>query len=75
MSEFKENMKLFFKNAVKRGDIKKMEPEIFWSLAYGPFYALVRFHLKDKSIIDHPFELSEAKLKMTFSSVMKGLKS
>lgn len=73
--EFKENMRQFMKNSIKRGDIKKMEPELFWSMTYGPFYALVKFHLQEKSICDASFELTEVKMKQVFSMVIKGLKS
>jgi AcrR family transcriptional regulator len=73
--EFKENMRLFLKNAIKRGEIKKMDPEIFWAMTYGPFYALVKFHLQEKSICDRKFELTEGKMKQTFAMVINALKS
>ena len=75
LSEFKENMKQFLMNAIKRRDIKKMEPEIFWSIAYGPFYALVRFHLNEKSIMSNRFELTETKMKLTFSMMIQAFKN
>jgi TetR/AcrR family transcriptional repressor of multidrug resistance operon len=72
--EFKENMKLFLTNAIKRGDIKKMEPEIFWAVAYGSFYALVKFHLNEKSLMNNRFEFTEDKMKQAFNMVMKSFK-
>ncbi len=74
LTEFKENMKLFLKNAIKRGDISPMDPEIFWSITYGPFYALVKFHLQEKSLANKHFKLTEAKMKQTFSMVMNAFK-
>jgi TetR/AcrR family transcriptional repressor of multidrug resistance operon len=71
LSEFKENMKQFLMNAIKRGDIKKIEPELFWAIAYGSFYALVNFHLNKKSIMGRDFELTEAKMKIAFSMMIK----
>jgi TetR/AcrR family transcriptional repressor of multidrug resistance operon len=73
ISEFKENMKRFVMNAVHRGEMRKVDPEIFWAQAYGPFYALVRFHLEEKSIMSKKFKLTEEKLKQTFKLVIKGL--
>jgi TetR/AcrR family transcriptional repressor of multidrug resistance operon len=74
ISEFKDNMKRFVMNAMLKGDIKRVEPEIFWAQAYGPFYALIRFHLEDKSIMSRKFKLSENIMKQTFKMVIKGLK-
>ncbi len=74
LSEFKESMGAFLKNAIKRGDIPKMEPELFWALAYGPFYALVRFHLQEKSLMDRSYELTEPKMKQAFAMAMKSFK-
>ena len=71
MAEYKEAMQEFLKNAIKRGEMKKMEPELFWSMAYGPFYSLVKFHLQQKSITDTKFKLTDAKMKLVFNMVIK----
>ena len=72
-TEFKESMKLFVENAIKRGELTKMEPEIFWALAYGPFYALVKFHLQDVSMMGNTFKITETKLKEVLKRTMKAL--
>lgn len=74
MSVFKESMRLFVRNAIKRGEVEKMEPEVFWSIAYGSFYALIKFHLQEKKMMNENFKLTEAKLKQTFKMVIKALK-
>lgn len=74
IAEFKENMKLFVSNAIKRGEMAKMEPEIFWSLAYGSFYSLVKFHLQEKSMMGNDFKITDAKLKQVLMMVIKALK-
>jgi len=74
MSVFRENMMLFVKNAIKHGEVAKMEPEIFWSIAYGSFYALVKFHLQEKKMMSEDFKLTDAKLKQTLKMVVKALK-
>lgn len=72
--EFRESMKLFVQNAVKRGELSKMEPEIFWSLAYAPFYMLVKFHLDKKSMMGNSFTLTDAKMKQVLKRVLRSLK-
>jgi AcrR family transcriptional regulator len=74
-SEFKENMKLFLTKAIKRGELSKMEPELFWAMAYGPFYALVKFHLQEISMMGNTFKITDAKLKQTLKMVIKALKT
>jgi len=71
LAEFRENMKVFVTNAITRGDIPRMEPATFWSMAYGPFYALVKFHLQGKTMMDTDFKLTEARMKTTFLMVLR----
>jgi len=74
MSVFRENMQLFVKNAIKRGEMSRMEPEIFWSIAYGSLYALIKFHLQEKKMMSEDFKLTDAKLKQALKMVVKALK-
>jgi TetR/AcrR family transcriptional regulator, multidrug resistance operon repressor len=74
MAEFRESMMLFVKNAIKRGELAKMEPEIFWSVAYGSFYSLIKFHLQEKKMMNASFKITDAKLKQTLKMVVKALK-
>lgn len=71
---FKENMKEFVKNAIKRGEMAKMEPEIFWSLAYGSFYSILKFHLQEKKMMNESFRVTDAKLKVLLKMVVEALK-
>jgi AcrR family transcriptional regulator len=73
LSVLKNNMKHFVLNAIRRGELARMEPEIFWSLAYGSFYALVRFHLNEKSMMNENFKLTDTIMKQTFKLVVKAL--
>lgn len=77
ISEFKENMRLFVRTAIKRGEMPPMEPEVFWALAYGPFYSLIRFHLQKKSFIhpSQPFILTEVMMRKAFLRVMLSFKA
>lgn len=74
MSEFRENMMQFVKNAIRRGEMSKMEPEIFWAIAYGSFYALMKFHLQEKKMMNESFKITDAKLRQTLKMVIKALK-
>ena len=73
-SAFKESMKLFVMTAIIKGELKKMEPEIFWSVAYGTFYAMVKFHLQEITTMGNNFKLTDAKMKTAFDMVIKALK-
>lgn len=73
-SEFKEKMHRFMSNAVSRGELAPMEPELFWAMAYGPFYTLIKFHLNQKSIMDQSFELTPEKMQTTLRMVLKALR-
>jgi AcrR family transcriptional regulator len=73
-NRFKKSMKEFVYHAIQRKEIEDLPVEIFWSLAYGPFYTLVKFHLDDSSMTGKPFSLSDHKMKQAFALVMKALK-
>lgn len=73
IDEFKENMRQFVMNAIHRGQLLRMEPELFWALAFGPFYSLMRFHLMGKSMMHENFQVTEAILKALLQKVIKAL--
>lgn len=75
LDPFRNAMVLFVQNAVQKKQIADLPPEIFWALAYGPFYILINFHLKNSSMAGKPFKLSEEKLRMTFDRVIGALKA
>ncbi len=70
---FRKAMQAFGENAMKKGELIRLSPEVFWSLAYGPFYTLVKFHLQQSNMAGKPFTLNDADLKTTFDLVVKGL--
>jgi len=73
-SAFKESMASFFKNAVKRNEMVELPPEIFWAIAYGPLYTLIKFHFNKKSIMGNKFVLTEQNMRQAFQVVIKALK-
>lgn len=74
VSEFKEKMAIFGKNAIERGELNPMPIEVFWSVAFAPLYNLIRFHSDGKSIGGNPFALNEDIMWQTFDLVLKALK-
>ncbi len=74
VSEFKEKMSAFMKNAIQRGEVNPMPIEVFWSFMYAPLYNLIRFHQDGKSIGGMPFVLTDSIMWQTFDLVLKGIK-
>jgi AcrR family transcriptional regulator len=72
-SNFKEMMSRFVSNAVQRGELDLMPLEVYWSVAFSPLYALLRFHNEGTSIGGKPFTISEKVLWGTFDLVLKAL--
>lgn len=71
---FKEPLGKFMHNAVQRGEINVMPFEAYWCVAFAPLYNLIRFHHEGKSLVGHPFTLTDEVLWSTFDLVLKGLK-
>lgn len=71
---FRTAMQRFFANAVAKKQSVDLPQEIFWAVAYGSFYTLVKFHLDNATMSGLPFSLSDDKLKQVFQLVMKSLK-
>jgi TetR/AcrR family transcriptional repressor of multidrug resistance operon len=73
-NNFKEAMGLFFKNAIRRNELIELPVEIFWAIAYGPLYTLIKFHFAKKSLMGNKFILTEQKMKQAFNTVIKALR-
>jgi TetR/AcrR family transcriptional regulator, multidrug resistance operon repressor len=73
MNEFRHNMMEFVRNAIKKGEMRRMEPELFWSIAYGPFYSALKFHFSKKSMMNASFKMTDSHLKKLHHMVVKGL--
>ena len=71
---FKEAMKTFAGNAIRRNELVKVPLEVYWSVAYAPLYNLIKFHLSGSSIGGQKFKFSEKTMMETLSLVIKGLK-
>lgn len=74
ITKFKAAMEMFFHNAIKRGELREFPLEIFWSIAYGPLYTLIKFHMSKKSLAGRKFSLTEARMREAFDVVVRALK-
>lgn len=70
---FRKAMQAFMENAIRKGELAELPAEVFWALAYGPFYTLVKFHLDQSNMAGKKFSLSDKVLKETFDRVIKAL--
>lgn len=73
VKDFKSMMTDFFQNAVKRKEMVDVSLEVFWSIAYGSLYSLLRFHHKGKSMGGAPFTLTTSIQNEAFELVVKAL--
>ncbi len=73
-ARFSEKMGTFLKNAMERGEIDRLKPEVFWSVAFAPLFTLIRFHIDKKSMGGRPYEINEEDMQSAFSYVIKGLR-
>ncbi|MFN8358664.1 MAG: TetR/AcrR family transcriptional regulator [Candidatus Kapaibacterium sp.] len=73
MKDFKTVMSEFFHTAQQRNEMIPVSKDVFWSIAYGPLYALLRFHVKGKSMGGAPFTLTKDIQEETLRLVLKSL--
>jgi len=74
VSPFKQTMADFFTNAVSNKELQPLPIEVFWSVAYGPLYSLLRFHSEGKSMGGKPFSLNDNYTNQALQLVLKALK-
>ena len=73
LKDFKTAMGDFFKNAVTKKELIPVSMEVFWPVAYGPLYTLLRFHSEGKSMGGKKFSLTKKMMDEAFELVMKAL--
>ncbi len=74
LSKFKENMGRFISNVVMRGEMDDLPIDVYWSIAFGPLYTLMRFHQQGRSITGASFQISEELVWTTFKLALKALR-
>jgi len=64
----------FLKNAAKNKQLIPIKSfPVYWSLAYGPLYALIHFHYEKKSADGNDFKFNHQLMYQTLEIVLKGL--
>lgn len=64
----------FVQNATERGDIPDIPLEVYWSVAFGPLYGLIKFHNDGISLNGKSFVLDEEMLWQAFELVLKAFR-
>ncbi len=73
-ASFRPVMEEFARNAIKNNELRPMPFEVYWSVAFGPLYTMVKFHLEGKSKGDKPFVFSKKLMYEALELVLKALK-
>lgn len=73
---FSQKMTPFAKKAIMNGEMKHMTKELYWSVAYAPLYALVKFHISGKGLggVDE-FKLTDEMMESALQMVLAALRS
>lgn len=71
--QFGEKMREFCQNAIAKKQLIPLSFEVFWSIAYGPLYNMIRFHSEGKSVCGRPFVFSEEQKDEALAIVIKAL--
>ena len=70
---FKNAMKNFVHNAIKKNELVKVELEVYWCIAFSPMYGLVKFHQEGHSLGGKKFKLTDKILNEALQLVIKAL--
>lgn len=63
----------FCHNAIKKGELIPLTMEVFWSIAYGPLYNMLRFDAEGKSFGSKPFKFNNDMKEEALRVVLKAL--
>lgn len=66
--------KRFNDNIISRGEVREMPFEVYWSVAFAPLYALIKFNNEGQSLGGKPFKMTDEMLWEAFDLVVKGLR-
>jgi len=73
-SHFKPVMKEFAHNAIRNKELRPMPFEVYWAIAYGPLYTMVKFHLEGSPKGDKHFAFSKKLMYEALELILKALK-
>lgn len=70
---FRPVMEKFIRKAVQNRELMELPLEVYWAIAYGPIYSLIRFHQDGISKGNRPFTFSRKIMDQTLERVLKAL--
>ena len=70
---FTQTMEKFYNRAIKNKQLIKFPLEVYWSLAYAPFFQLLKFHRQQKSVTGKKYVLTQKQINQVFSRVLLSL--
>lgn len=73
-SHFRPAMEEFAVNAIGNKELRPMPFEVYWSVAFGPLYTMVKFHLEGGFRGGRPFAFSKKLMYEALELVLKALK-
>ncbi len=71
---FRPVMEEFVKGAIANKELRQMPFEVYWSIAFGPLYTMVKFHLEGRSKGGMEFKFSKELMYQALELVLKALK-
>ena len=74
MHSFKMAMIEFTNNAISNKELVEVPLEVFWTIAFGPLYTLVRFYATGTSVGGTKFTYTNEIMEQTLQLVLKALK-
>jgi len=74
LQQFKAIMGRFFEKSITNKEIEALPLDVFWSIAYGPLYTLLKFQQEGKSMGGRKFALTDQMIQQAFKAVIKALK-
>ncbi|RZJ67466.1 MAG: TetR/AcrR family transcriptional regulator [Flavobacterium sp.] len=70
---FKEQLSEFYHNCIKNKELVPLSPPMFWCMAYGPLYSMLRFHQEGKSMGGQPFRINKLEMDEALRLTVKAL--
>lgn len=72
--EFSNTMREFVHGAMERKELIELPVEVYWSVAYSPLYALIKFHVSGKGFhSEKKYKLDDEQIDKAFALVLKAL--
>jgi TetR/AcrR family transcriptional repressor of multidrug resistance operon len=71
---YSDQMKLFYGGALKRGEVKELPIEVYWSVAFSPLYQLIKFYLQKGTHPHNRKGVNEQAVLQCLDLVLKALK-